>query len=346
VIERQQRPAILPQSDVGGGEGGGDDGVGSEREDGAEARRRKEILERLRALAPEGAPLPASALPRDLYSAILARFGSIARARQAAGLAASLPRRRRWSEEAVVEELRRLHGLGLRIRDRELKEAGHSGVVEAAQIYCGGLARARRLARISDERRSARKREPWDAERVLTEIRALRAAGQSLARSRVDPRLYLAARRYFGAWGNAVEAAGERYERVRLNAPSLPVEQLLEQLRALAAERPAMSASELEAHSLGSVLRRRFPSLAAAVRDAGIAAWPRRERSPLPTAEETLRRIRGRDGSGRSVARSDVRREDRSLLRAAERHFGAWQVALEAAGAASGVGKAGKPGKA
>jgi hypothetical protein len=34
------------------------------------------------------------------------------------------------------------------------------------------------------------------------------------------------------------------------------------------------------------------------------------------------------------MARSDVRREDRSLLRAAERHFGAWQLALEASATA------------
>lgn len=289
------------------------------------------ILARLRAFAPGGTPLPASELPRELYSAVLARFGSIASARQAAGLAASVPTRRRWSEAAVVEELRRLHALGIRVRGRELREAGHSGVVEAAQIYCGGLDRARCLARIADERRLARRREPWDAERVVAEIRALRGAGQSLARSRVDPRLYLAARRYFGGWGEAVEAAGEDYGRVRLNAPSLSVEELLGQLRALAAEQPSLSASELEAHQLGGMLRRRFASLAAAVRAAGVTDWPRRERRPMLTAEETVRRIRERRASGRSVSRRDARLEDRPLLRAAERHFGSWQRALEAA---------------
>jgi hypothetical protein len=234
----------------------------------------------------------------------------------------------------VIEELRRLHVLGLSIRDRDLKDAGHSGVVEAAQIYCGGLPRARGLARIKIAQRIPRKREPWDAERVVSEIRALREADQSLARSRVDHRLYLAARRYFGSWGEAVDAAGVDYDRVRLHAPSQSVEQLLAQLRVLAAERPAMSASELESHPLGYMLRRRFQSLAAAVRAAEIASWPRRERNPLPSVEQTLSAIRARRTEDRSLLRSAVRREDGPLVRAADRHFGSWQQALITAGVA------------
>jgi len=295
-----------------------------------------EIVERLRALDAGDEPLAADALPRELYGAILAQFGSIASARLAAGLPAAIPPRRRWSEAAVVEELRRLHALGVPIRHRDLLDAGHAGVAEAAQIYCGGLSRARRLARISIPRRSARQREPWDEGRVVAEIRALRAAGQSLARSHVDHRLYLAGRRYFGTWADAIEAAGEDYERVRLNEPSQPAEHLLEQLRALAAAEPAFSASQLEAHPLGYTLRRRFASLAAAVRAAGLAGWPRRERHPLPTADETLRAVRAIRAAGRSLVRRVVRSEDGALVRAAERHFGSWQRALDASTAAHG----------
>jgi len=295
---------------------------------------RHSLLEQLRELVADGAPLPATALPKELYGAILTHFGSIADARRAAGLSASLPARRRWSEEAVIEELRRLHGLGLSIRDRDLKDAGYSGVVEAAQVYCGGLARARRLARIAIARRIPRQRSSWDAERVVAEIRALRAAGRPLARSKVDARLYLAARRYFGSWGEAVDTAGVDYGRVRLHAPSQPVEQLLEQLRALAAELPELTVSQLEAHPLGYTLRRRFSSLAAAVRAAGIVHWPRRARNPVLTAAETLAAVRARGALGSSMVRRAVRREDGALVRAAERHFGSWRQALAAAGLA------------
>jgi hypothetical protein len=292
---------------------------------------RDDLVQRLREHLSDGVPIAAAALPRELYMTSLARFGSITSARRAAGLPESMPSPRRWSEAVVIEELRRLHALGLEIRERELTEGGHSGVVVAARIHCGGLARARRLARIFVARRIARARSPWDGERVIAEIRALHGDGQPLASSRVDPRLQCAARRYFGTWGDAVEAAGVDYDDVRMHAPSSPAEELLARLRALAAEQPDMTASELEAHQVGYMLRRRFPTLAAALHAARIRDWPRRDRRPIPSAQETLAAIAARRAAGQPITRAVVRRDDRALVRAAERHFGTWRRAVTAA---------------
>ena len=290
-----------------------------------------DVVDLLRELVSDGAPVPTSAIPTRTYTALLDRFGSIAQARRAAGLPPSVPAKRRWSEHTVIAELRRLHALGVVIRDRDLKDAGHSGVVEAANVYCGGLVRARRLARITIARRIQRDRAPWDPERVVHEINALRSDGRSIASSKVDPRLYCAARRYFGTWAEAVEAAGLDYDHVRLHAPSYAVDELLDQLRALAAAEPALPSWQLEAHQLGYMLRRRFPSLGHAVAAAGLTGWPRRARKPLPTAEETLAAIAKRRAERHSVAASAVRADDRSLLRAAKRHFGSWRQAVAAA---------------
>jgi hypothetical protein len=289
-----------------------------------------DVTELRRELACDGAPVLASAIPKRIYATLLSRFGSIAQARAAAGLPATVPAKRRWSEPTVLAELRRLHKLGVVIRDRDLKDAGHSGLVEAAKIYCGGLVRARRLARISIFRRIQRDRAPWDSERVVSEIGALLRDGRSIASSKVDARLYCAARRYFGTWAAAIEAAGLDYDGVRMHAPSYAVDELLEQLRALAAAEPALLSWQLEAHQLGYMLRRRFPSLADAVAAAGIAGWPRRARKPLPTAEDTLAAIAKRRADGHSLAATAVRADDRSLQRAAQRHFGSWREAVAA----------------
>jgi hypothetical protein len=314
---------------------------------------RESILGRLLDLARDGVPLPARVLPRDLYRQILAAFGSIANARRAAGMAEVVPRRRRWSDAAVLEELQRLHQDGIPIKERELNDAGHSGVVAAARIHFGSLIRARRLAGITAQRRAAREREPWDADRVIEEIQARRARGEPLASSKVPPPLRLAAIRYHGTWQAAIEAAGMRYDEVRLHAASEPDEILLERLRALARQDPWLTARQLDEHQLGYLLRRRFSSLGDAVRAAGLEGWPLRRRLELRTADATLEAIRARRADGRPLARSAVLREDRNLLRSAERHFGTWRRALRAASGndvhgpprpAAPPGRAGVPG--
>jgi len=289
------------------------------------------VLHQLREHVSDGVPAATSTLPHDLYMAILSEFGSIFDARRAAGLPANVPPRRRWSRETIIAELRRLDGRGVLIRYRDLNLAGHSGLLGAARALFGSLARARQQAGIRVTRRTERRAKAWDEQRVIAEINALRAAGKALASSKVDPRLQCAARRYFGTFGDAIEAAGVDYGDVRLNAPSCSVDELLDRLRALAAEQPAMTASALEDHAIAPMLRWRFPTVAAAVRKAGIRDWPRRERRPMASAEETLAAIRARGAQHRSLARTVVVREQRSLVRAAVRHYGTWREAVAAA---------------
>ena len=73
---------------------------------------------------------------------ILHHFGSFDAARQAAGLPGP-ERERRWSREAMMEELWRLYREGVRITDWDLAQFGRGDLIMAARAYCGGVARAR-----------------------------------------------------------------------------------------------------------------------------------------------------------------------------------------------------------
>jgi transposase len=58
----------------------------------------------------------------------------------------------------------------------------------------------------------------WTQEKILEEVRALKAAGSSLLSMDVQKehnQLYSAACRHFGNWSSAVDAAGFSYEEIR-----------------------------------------------------------------------------------------------------------------------------------
>jgi hypothetical protein len=59
---------------------------------------------------------------------------------------------------------------------------------------------------------------------------------------------------------------------------------------------------------------------------------PRAPARPLPEPDELLRLIRGRNRRGESLRREDSSRQEPRLVRAADKHFGSWRDAVEAAG--------------
>lgn len=298
---------------------------------------RGDVLGRLRMLAASGhGRLRAASLARRhsaLYRAVLHHFGSFDAARRAAGLA-PLPKARRWSLDLVVSELRRLHRSGVRIAFTELRAAGRHDVLSAAEVYAGGLPRARRLARIPTPARTYRDPEPWDGDRVIEELQDLHAAGRSIANSRVDARLVAAAIDYFGSYRAAVEAAGFDYDQIRLRRPPYTDEELLADLRALARRRPAATLTDVHRDPRSKSWWLRFGSIEAAARAAGIRSWPKRLIRRVMSAREVVAAIRARQTAGLLVFRESVAREDYHLLHSALRHFGSWKRALDAAGVA------------
>jgi enamine deaminase RidA (YjgF/YER057c/UK114 family) len=158
-------------------------------------------------------------------------FETIAEARVAAQVTAP-QRRRKWSRTRVIEELRRLR------RRRRLKftivgltRVGYSGLVRAASVYVGSLRRACRLAGIPDPASGGYKRELWDDDRVIHEIRLRHRANLTLARSKAPTKLVSAAVDHCGGWREAIEMAGLDYDKIRLNRAPWRKEEVLASLR-------------------------------------------------------------------------------------------------------------------
>ncbi|MGH7635743.1 MAG: hypothetical protein ACRENC_18595, partial [Gemmatimonadaceae bacterium] len=86
----------------------------------------------------------------DLYLSLLHHFGSFEAAREAANVPAPPLAQQFWNEQLVIEELQKAHRAGIRLTIKGLSAAGMRGLANAARDYCGGLPRARRLARVPD----------------------------------------------------------------------------------------------------------------------------------------------------------------------------------------------------
>jgi len=255
-----------------------------------------------------------------LYRSILHHFVSFDAVRRAAGLPGP-KRERRWSQDAMMEELRRLYHEGVHITAWDLTRHGRSDLIAAARTYCGGVAHARSLAGIPLAP-LAKDRERWDQERIVNEILSLHKAGESLAPAQIPRKLASAAHYHFGSYRNAVEAAGLDYSAVRLKREAYTREDIIREIRALAEMSPEMTISELYAHGISRGCFREFGSLEAAVLAAGVSQWPRRWSNPLLTKAATRKALQTRIRNGLPVSVSVLQREDLRLLRSAMRHFG------------------------
>jgi hypothetical protein len=152
-----------------------------------------ELVGQLRGLASKlDRPLGARDVPLAMWRAILHRFGSVAAARELAGLPGP-PTNSRWSEDGVLDEIRRLARSGVTITFNGLRDAEREDVNGAIVMYFGSIVRARWLARVPHPPRQLGEWTKWDEERVVAEILARHEAGEPLASSKVPPKFIAAA---------------------------------------------------------------------------------------------------------------------------------------------------------
>ena len=182
----------------------------------------EQVVTEIRAWRERGEPLYANHVRlnfQELLAASIRYFGSWQKAVEAAGFSYDQVRKyRRWSKEAIVEEIRNLHTQGTDLSFRAMALSRHNSMVYAAirPKYFGSWKVALEAAGLESE--EIYRYRSWEEADILDEIRRLKADGADLSSKSMDEssnRLIATARRRFGNWGHALAKAGINYDEIR-----------------------------------------------------------------------------------------------------------------------------------
>ncbi len=128
--------------------------------------------------------------------------------------------RRRWTRQAIIQEIHDLHAAGESLRTRNVRRLGYGGMLAAAyrNPSLGSWRAAVEAATLEYEDVAVRRRK-WTRPRIVAAISQLHRQGSDLSYTGMKqqhPYLLVAARRAdnLGSWQAAIEAAGLDYEQV------------------------------------------------------------------------------------------------------------------------------------
>ncbi len=298
---------------------------------------RADVIHAMRAAA-DGSSLTARALRAlspKAYEAAMRMWKRFALARAAAGLRPPPPRRT-WTRAKVLAEIKLLHRRGQDMREEAVRAAGTIGLVSAARAYLGSWRRAREIAGVPAPIRAAMgEGASLSRNALLREIEDRWRTGQPLASSKVSSALKSAAKRHFGGWRGAIDAAGLAWERVALKVVRTD-EELQKWLRRLARAHPRMTVSEVANAKHAQTCERRWGTIENAARAAGLEGWPHRATHELMTEGEVLVALRRMSRGGTPLHLAYVQHkmgsEGKRLVRSVNRHFASWDDAIAAAG--------------
>lgn len=249
------------------------------------------------------------------------------RQQQVRSLERTLERRGKlWTPERVRREIRRRSRRGEALNSKTIVESAPQLVLAARRFFLSWDGALKAAGLDADK---IRRRLAWTRERILGQIRELARTGAPLnhaARHRRGDGLVAAARREFGSWDLALEAAGIDPESVRLTRRWTPP-RILEAIRRM---NPVPIGAEVQRRdpALFDAARRRWKTWAAAVAAAG-RPFPAeaRVRWTVPVIVAEIRRL---SQSGESLKARDISAHRGSLWRASRREFGNWNAAARA----------------
>ena len=128
--------------------------------------------------------------------------------------------RRRWTRDAIIQEIQDLHAAGESLKTRNMQRLGYGGMLAAAyrDPSLGSWRAAVKAAGLNYEGAAPHQRK-WTRPRIVATITQLHQQGKDLSYTGMKqhhPYLLVAARRAdtFRSWEAAVEAAGLDYEQV------------------------------------------------------------------------------------------------------------------------------------
>ena len=170
----------------------------------------------------------------------------------------------------------------------------------------------------------------WAKEKILKELKNEKDLSWSSLR-RSNPKLLSACEKNFGSLRDAVEALGVDYDEVTKRKP-VNKKWLLKEIHAFVASGNPPSTLYTSHSALMRKSKRLFGSIARAFKVAGYR-YDELKRNPghasrWPDKDDLLRAIRGLP----ATYHRDTHRNRRGLLHRAEKLFGSWRRAVEAAG--------------
>jgi hypothetical protein len=303
------------------------------------------IVEALGQRQRAGKPLHLRALRREhgaLLAAAVHRFGAYQAAIEAAGLNYEKVRRqprRRWDKSNIIAELRRLRHRGERLNLRAVEQS-FPALAIAAQRAFGSYRAAIGAAGLEYGKVAVFERGSWPASRVLRELREFKQQGTGLwvrAIRRRRPYLLPQAVRHFGSYANAARIAGLKADDIRaLRFRRWSVENIGAELRGLYKRDPGLLATArmMRCNSgLWNAARHRFGSYRAALEAAGLDyRQVVRQMAPPMGCQDVIERLNRLHQRGADLRYSALERAEPRLLNAAQKRFGRYRKALEAAG--------------
>jgi hypothetical protein len=251
---------------------------------------------------------------KQLFRAAVRYFGSWENAMRAAGF--DPIHRQRWSKRRVIE---RLQAWGERGGYRNIRDVDPNLSAAAARLF-GNFDAALEAAGVEPSPRR------WTDSRVVAAIQDRYVAGNPLhVEGLGDLKVALAAKRRFGSWQAAVEAAGLA-GKIIIKKPlrRWTREAVIAEIQAWHRSGRRLSAVSKQNQSLSCAAKTWFGSWRAALNAAGLES-ERKVWSKQSLIDEVLNRSR----NGRSLSSGDP--ANINLAAAASRYFGSWRKALQAA---------------
>lgn len=184
---------------------------------------RKSIIAEIKRLHTSGEELYYSKAEDNHLNLVRAagwHFGTWRRAVESAGIDyESLSRYQRWNKKKIVERIRELHAQGQSLHWRAVSTEIDPPLAAAALRPNGYSSWRDAIAASGLDIESVARYKEWDNAKVLKAIRSRKRSGLSMFSKSLqteDQSLFCAARRRFGSWDGALNAAGFKAENIRL----------------------------------------------------------------------------------------------------------------------------------
>ena len=232
--------------------------------------------------------------------------------------------------EGIIRRILQRELSGASLKATVVKREDHDLFVDVTRcfrIWCKAL----RTAGINVEAVTGKR--AWTADRVVREIRDMGRRGTALNHAsarRVDQGLLQAARKLWGSWENALQAAGYDPATIRRGRSPWTKSEIISVIQANAAGQLPVWQHVLITPSIIMAVRQLFGSPRVALQRAGVLHLVKRRHRWSRTV--IIKAIRERNRAGESLSCAAVMKSTPGLYDAARQYFGGWGQALRAAG--------------